>query len=169
MNIEIKTENKKAIAELSVDTQVIIGLLKKCEVGQMITYASLSQAIGRNVQTAARHITESARDIVQRDYHMVFSCVLNEGLKRLDDTAIVELHRGSTARISRHAARTIRKMSCAEYERLSQSQKVQFNVGVSVLGAIGQITRRKQIATVEKRVTETMDKVAFGKMLDMFK
>ena len=99
-----------ASIELSIDTQVIVKLLSEMagKEGQIITYAVMGQAVGRDLQRHDRHILESARRIVFRDHRLVFDTVVNAGLKLMTDEEVARSGERTTAHIRRSAKKQLR-------------------------------------------------------------
>ena len=74
----------------SIDTQTVVDRLRASEIGDLVTYASISEALGRDVTNGARSVLQSARRIVLNEDQMVFGVVTRVGLKRLSDVEIVD-------------------------------------------------------------------------------
>lgn len=164
-----ETEPKKTIAELSVDTQLVIKRLKKCAVGESVSYKELSDMIGSNVQGKARSHLQSARNNVLRDDRMVFECVENVGVKRMSDGEIVETAPTyAMNRIRNTAKRCVRKLSCAEYDKLSRDEQVRFNASASLMGALHQLSKTSALQIVAPKVTELREKLPLAKTLELF-
>ena len=82
-------DGKRTINEVSADTLALYEALKDITIDGMITYANLSDLIGRDVQSEAIGSLTTARRMCQREDQIVFSPVRGVGLKRLDDSGIV--------------------------------------------------------------------------------
>ena len=76
-------------------------------VGETVTYARLTDALGKPV-TGATGALSSARRIAQREDGVVFGVIRGEGLKRLDSEGIVDLSGVRTQSVRRHAHRVVR-------------------------------------------------------------
>lgn len=161
------TQTARAIPELSIDTQTLERLLKTCAIGDVVTYAALSDAIGRDVQNGARHILVSAERRVQRE-QMVFEPVRNVGVKRLDDAAIVGTTAGTMDRVRNLARRQRRKLECVQdFDALPNELKLKHNVAVSVFGILGHITSDRQVKKLESKMTaQQHDALPMAKFLD---
>ena len=162
---------KRAIAELSIDTQVLERKLLTMAVGEMVSYTDLSALIGRDVRNGARHLLQTARKRVQRDNQMVFTPIWGQGLKRLDDTAIA--HSGEAARVKMHniSRRTRQKLACvSDFEALPNDAKIAHNVAMSVFGAIEQVTQPKALQKLAAHVTNGKhDALPTAKFLEAMK
>lgn len=161
---------KRAVPELSVDTQVLERTLRASAVGTIVSYEELSKAIGRDVQNGARHILHSARRRLLAQDRIVFGVVTDVGLKRLDDHGIV----GTAGQRLRHIRRTAtmgaREMSSVQdFAALPNDTKVQHNAGLSVFGILRHVTRSQTMLKLEGAVREANDKLPLAKMLDAVK
>ena len=120
---------KKAIPELSIDTQTIEQMLLGVLVGETVSYHTLSAAIGRDVQHGARHILNSARRRVLREHHAVFEPVTNEGMKRLDDAGKIGAGHWHMRRMRNQARYAMAKVSAVDdFPALPNTLKVEHNV-----------------------------------------
>jgi len=160
--------NTKTISELSVDTQVLIDRLKKVEPEQLITYAELTSAIGKNVQNGARHLLETARRRLIHDNQILFDVVINEGLKRVQGDQIVAVGSRGVKMIGRQARRTAKKIGCIgdDYHKLSKEQQHRFNGVGTILSFVSHATKEKQVAKISEAASE---KIPMSKALELFK
>lgn len=88
--------------ELSADARAIADLFAACAVGDTVTMAAMSDAIGRDV-TACRHIIATARRVAQREAGAVFVTMPRVGYRRLPTEEVARVV-GSAAR--KHIRRT---------------------------------------------------------------
>jgi hypothetical protein len=131
----------RTIPEVSIDTQTLERMLTATAVGDVVPYTLLSGAIGRNVQTDARHHLTSARERVRRLYEMVFEPVVNVGMKRLDDVGIVGLGRVYRNRARRLAKRGRKKLVCVQdFAALPNELRIEHNTAMAQLGAVAHFT-----------------------------
>lgn len=158
----------KTIPELSVDAQVLAKRLEQLKVDETVSYAELTALIKRDVRNGARHVLATARRIVLRDRKMVFECVCKLGVKRLNDSDIASIHEHSIRHIHKTARNTSRKQLCADYEKLTNEEKVKLNSGLSFMGALSIMTTRPKIKQLENRVSEEHGKLPLAKTLEMF-
>lgn len=160
----------KAIPELSVDTQTIERILLAADVGTVIEYTVLSAAIGRNVQTDARHIMESARRRVLKSHRMVFEPVIDVGLKRLDDAGIVSLGPAYTGRIHNMARRGAQKLTAVQhFDELPNELKLEHNVRLAQLGAVRHMSGSRAAKNLSGRIKETVRDLPLRQCLDAMK
>ena len=143
-------DGKRTINEVSADTLALYEALKDITIDGMITYANLSDLIGRDVQSEAIGSLTTARRMCQMEDQIVFSPVRGVGLKRLDDSGIVEYADNDIAKIHRAARRGVERLGCASYANLSEEQKPSFNAKAAVLGTIATHSRRAHVKQIEK-------------------
>lgn len=155
------------IQQLSVDVQLIVKRLARCEVGELIKYSELSQLIGRNIQEK-RDILDSARRVTQRDHKKVFGVVMNEGVKRLSDAEIAESWKPDVASIRRKCGRAARRISVADYEKLSDEQKRKANTGLAIVGVISHMSKPKNAEVIEGAVDRQPKRLDFSETVALF-
>lgn len=164
------TQNTQTITELSVDTQAIERLLLTAGVNDIVTYAALTAAIGRDVQGNARSNLIAAVRRVLRDHDIVFDAVHNVGVKRLDDAAIVGLGHRYTRKIGRMARRARRKLSkVQDFAALPNALRVEHNLRYAMLSVVGYFAGEKQAKRLAGRIQETMPGVTLRASLDAMK
>lgn len=129
--------------ELSADTRTLADMLAACPVGEAVTLAGMSDAIGRDV-TTCRHIVASARKVAQRESGAVFSVERGIGLRRMSAERVTETV-GATARghIRRTASRAKRTLlaATAGANDLSPEAQRRLAAEVSVLGLMEYLSR----------------------------
>ncbi len=159
---------KRAIPELSVDTQILVKRLMSLPIGEMILYEELSALIGRDIrQQPVRGLLRSARHIVLRDEQIVTEAVRGEGLKRLDDVGIAQLGDQHIARTRRACRRTAMKLVCVQkFEALSDELKAKHNTAMGVIAVLSAATRPQFVKRLEGKIAEQLP---LAKMLDAIK
>jgi hypothetical protein len=119
---------KRAIPELSIDTQTLERLLASAGIGDIVPYADLSTAIGRDVQADARGCLNTARKRLHKHSRVVFGVVTNVGIKRLNDEGKVG---AAGAHIQRGRRQFIRARAAAvavdDFDALPNEAKVEHN------------------------------------------
>lgn len=121
-------------AKNGADVQALVTVLDSLAVGDLATYNTLSQAIGRDIQRH-RYLLESACDRLLKQ-RKVFGCVFNSGLKRLSDSEIVDHSFNAFRRIRRLARKSARRLTSVEWNGLTDEDRQRHNLHLSVLGAI---------------------------------
>jgi len=166
MNMNPNFQTKDSI---HVDATIILARLKKAAPDELIDYKELSELIGRNVQTEARYIMESARRHARKE-RIYFGVVTNVGLKRLDDSGKVKAGAGMLGKIRRTSRRAAKTLAAVEdFATLPNELKVAHNTALSVYGIITQATGRK----MQQRISERVDgaergPLAMKKSLELF-
>lgn len=126
--------NSFPIAKNGADVAALAAVLDKLAVGDIATYAELTDAIGRDIQKH-RYLLESALQRLLRK-RKVFGCVKEAGYKRLSDSEIVDYSFSAFRRIRRIARKNAGRLSVVEFEKLSQEERLRHNLNISALGAI---------------------------------
>lgn len=157
-----------SIPELSVDAQVLAKRLQAVKPGEVVTYSELSGLIKRDVQQEAASVLASARRVTQREHRAVFGAVIKVGLKRLDSAGIVGFGEAGIAKMHRVSRRTSRALACAEYETLTNADKVRFNTSASLLGAMELATKPSRIRALSDAVARASDKLPTAQVLQLF-
>lgn len=158
----------QTIAEQAVDTRLLIGLLSKAEVGQVFSYQELGKHLGRRVEGSTGNLI-SARRALERDYQIVFGTIWGQGIKRLSDAEIIALGDKLPGRVRRLARRTIKKITIARDEALTNEQIVHRNAAVSMAGVLMHVATKSGMAKLEKAVQVNAGELPVGKTLELFK
>lgn len=162
-------ETKKAIPQISVDSQVIISKLRTMKKGDVISYSDLSKLISSDVTTKSRYALNTARRRALMDDGMVFEAVRNVGIKRMDDTGIISIGEQSERRLHRLSRNAMRKLSCADMDGLTNEQKLDLATHTSVVGTISLITRPAKIKLIKAAVQQAEKQLPVNKSLEIFK
>lgn len=91
--------------EASPDTRAVAELLATVPVGEIVSFAALSAAIGRDI-TRCRHVLYAGKRAAERDAGAVFATVRGQGMRRLSAERAAETV-GTAARS--HIRKTARK------------------------------------------------------------
>ena len=155
--------------EINVDARILLGRLKKANVGEVLTYQELSDLIGRDVQHGARHILVSARRWAAKD-RIIFGSVTGKGIQRLDDEGKVKAGAGHLDRIRRESRRASRTLaSVDDFSSLSNESRIRHNMAMSVFGIIQQATGNKIREKISEKVEATENgSLAIKKSLELF-
>lgn len=161
---------KRAIPELSIDTQTIERLLSEVGIGDVVSYAVLSEAIGRNVQNGARHILMSAETRLLREHQMVFAPVHGEGVKRLDDAGILGTGESTLRRVHNLSRRGARKLAAVkDFDALPNAQKVKHNLMIAQLGMLSHVTSGRTAKRLEEATSKAAQPMPTAKFLEAMK
>ena len=157
---------KPTIGQLSIDARILADKLADVPVGVEISYAELSRELGRNVQDN-RGVLTSARRVVLREKGAVFGVVHGVGLRRLADDEVVMSAQDTVRRIGRAARRKSREIANAvNYGALGNDARVKHNTSLSLLGALGALTRRDAQRRLEGAVADATERLPLQRTLD---
>jgi len=156
------------IHEKSNDTKVLEHVLGQAKVGQLVTYQELSAAIGRDVREFAYQSLFSARRALQNQQRIVFGVEANVGLKRLNDSGIVQSTEHDRKIIQRRARRTIDKLRCAEFEKLTADEKRQHVTASAQMGAVAMFSSKNASKKIASKVQAKTDAIPIGETLKLF-
>lgn len=145
---------KTASFQASGDAKILAHVLRGASIGDLVSYSKLTAAIARDVQTDARSVLETARQIVQREDKMIFDAVRGMGLKRLTDEEIVGLGDRTRDHVRRSARRVVKKMVCVDYNNLSAEKQVQHNTALSMFGLFAEIATDKSTLRLSEAVKD---------------
>ncbi|MHA1962750.1 MAG: hypothetical protein ACW99U_21385 [Candidatus Thorarchaeota archaeon] len=134
---------RKSIPELSVDTQVLIRRLAKVGIDETIEYKELSAEIRRDVQQEARGNLFTARHRLQVDEGMVFGAVFGVGLKRLDDTGILQTGMSDVKRIRNVSVRAGKRLSIVDPESLNDADQREHLLLLSQFGVLAHVGKER--------------------------
>lgn len=136
-----------ALFERSAEAVKLHQELMETATGQIVTYARLSDAIGKPVNGSTQAL-RTARMLAQREDRMVFACIRAQGLRRLNDEGIVELASVETIGVRRHARRVGRKLAVADFLQLKQTSQMRAIAIASVLAVVADMSREQSIKKV---------------------
>lgn len=163
------TMNKKLTFEKSSDTKILESVLGEAKIGQMVTYEELSTAIGRDVRKFALPSLRSARRGLLKSKDFVFGCESGVGLRRLNDSQIIDSAEDDRKRMKRAATRSLQKLSVVDFETLPPVKKKQHTVAAAQMGAIAMFSSTSSRKRIEASVNESKSTLAIGETLSLFK
>lgn len=149
----------RTIAEMCIDTRLIMERLDTASIGDVVTYDELSGIIGRDVMTCY-HLTVTARRRLQAT-KKVFAAVPSVGFKRLDDSQKVAMG-GSYLRRTRRACKkgAIITASVDDYDAMPKADQTRHNSLLSLLGTIRSISTVAKLKAIEARVADSQEKLS---------
>lgn len=134
-----------------LDAQEIAKRLRKAAVGEVVTYAELDALIGRSSRA---HGLRTARNELMRE-RIVFGAVLNEGVKRLAPSEIVDAGRSVVRKINRASKRGIKTLAAADFESLNAQEQMGHNATMTVLALSASSTSAASVMRIERAVDAT--------------
>jgi len=164
----MESDDKRALFEPSIDRRLVEDRLRKATVGELVSYSELAGIIDRDMQNGGRGVLTSARRALERD-GVIFAVVRDEGVKRLSDPEIVKTGEDTIARARRASRRGYRRVSMANYDKLSKEDQVTHNAYLSILGALAAVTKTSSVRRVEARVAESRECLPLAATLEAFK
>jgi len=156
-------KGKATILEASADARLLYQRLAKLAPNELVSYAELSEIIGRNV-IKVRHVLATARRMAQRENQIVTGAVSGEGIKRLDGHGIVSSATGRIKAIRGHARRGVRDLACAT-EPLEGDDLARHNMAMSMLGALELATRGRSVKKIEAAVSQAQQVIPMARAL----
>lgn len=145
---------KQPAFQLSADSKALIDVLSSARVGELVPYATLNRAIGRDVRQF-RGAIHTALSVLEKEHQRVFSCVPTEGYKRLSDKEIIGTADGYTQKIRRAAKRSARKLACVKFDDLPPEQQLAHNARMTVMAMVSETTSRAAVKRVEAAVSDS--------------
>lgn len=159
---------QKILRPRHMDTEAIVSRLRKCKVGELVSYKELNRLIGGNVQTQERHRLSSARHILRNEDLAEFGVVTNGGIIRLDNEGSLMSAKSQTRKVRRAARRGGRILRTVKYDQLSPEQQSSFNVEASLLGVIYAMTGQKKVKQLQEAVEKTNERLSMERTLEAF-
>ena len=152
----------------SADTKILESVLGEANVGDLITYETMSKSIGRDVRLFALPSLRSARQGLLKTKQIVFGVENGVGYRRLDDSQIVDSTEADRRRMKRAANRSIRKLSVVDFDNLTPEKKKQHVVASAQIGAIAMFSGSSATKRISQSVDENKTTIAIGETLSMF-
>lgn len=167
--VNFPEDSKRPFGVMSLDTRLLLERLEKSELGDVITYSELSEIIHSDVQGKSRGLLMTARRSCLNK-GIAFGAVVNVGLKRLTDSEIVATGEGIRRHIRRSSRKAVKTIQCAEFNALSNEEKIRHNTALSFFGALYSVTsprsEQKLLAKVQEAQSKLSIKGAFQAILE---
>jgi hypothetical protein len=152
----------------SSDAKILETVLSECAVGQMITYEELSKAIGRDVRVHAAGALATARKTMLKEKNMVFATERSVGIKRLDDSDIIDSTADKNKRIARISKRGLQELSVVKFEQLDEQKKKEHIAASAQLGVIAMFSKTTSGNKILSNVKNDTKVLAIGDTIKMF-
>lgn len=151
----------------STQTLALIETLQAASIGAVVTYGTLSQAIGEDVQNGARHFLYSAQKALLDD-GIAFGTVRNTGLKRLAADEIPAIGDAALLHIRRSSKKARKRMGVVNTMNDAPNDvRIKINATASLLGVIEHFSTKK--AATKAQETATHGPVPPMKLLEALK
>jgi alkylated DNA nucleotide flippase Atl1 len=154
--------------ENAADIEAIRNLLLELPIGQMISYAAISERLGRD-PTERRWILQRALKEAETDCGGLFAVVRGEGIKRLPSSAVADAGLHPLQKIRRTARRGHDRLATVMVNDLDDSERHRLLAHRSMLGAISAISDGRRAPTIAKEVSTVGHAVPAGRVLDLLK
>lgn len=138
----------------AIETRLLIERMKQMAVGDTLEYSEIESITGRKL-VRARSALDTARSSLLKTDGMVFGTITKVGIKRLADDEIVNSSVTTEKRIGRMSRREIKRLSCANYNALSQDQKVTHNARMTVFAMAADISSAASVRKIEGAVKDS--------------
>lgn len=156
--------------ERSEDHHILHGLLSHAGPGDIVTYADMTNAVGKQVTGTFSPLRSVLNRFLNED-GIVFKNVKKVGYRRLTADQTVENADEDRAHLHRHARRTGKRLSTvdADFVRLDERHRVAYCVGISLFQAILAATTKNAAKLLEARVRRTDQRpLPFHETLEAF-
>jgi len=158
----------KTSIESIAEVEKLVAMLSELSIGKMLTYAKASDAIGRNVQRAARSNFDKARRIVEKETGSRFAALHNQGIRRLPTEDIPNIGSHARSKIHRTAKRAYRRLSGLSANDITPAIQTQILTEKSHLGAISMFSKRQTHRKIDEAVTAVGLEIPAAQILAMF-
>lgn len=162
------SNQQKNVFEISVDTRMVYDRMKQCVVGEVISYRTIGEILGRAVDGSCSNV-QSALYMLERD-GVAFANVRGTGYQRMDDVEIVGTAESVRKAIRRKAERGAKRLTCVQdFGALPNELKVKHNAALSGFGAIASIMSPGRMKSLEASVEKAGAQLPLAKTLEAFK
>jgi len=162
----------KGISEAHPDTVMLTDRLLGLAMGEEITYEEMRKFLKHNEwDSVSASRLQSARRRAQSMGDVVTDCIRGVGIRRLNNEGIVKVSRGKFASIGRKARRVGKALACTEYDKLTDAEKVSWNMSMSLTSALVLATKEAKLKQLEAGVRALPDltRLPVGAVLDIVK
>ena len=167
---ETETNGKHLIGKLSIEAKLLIDLLRETEQGQFVSYAALSEVIGRNVQKEGNGALQTARRRLLKDHQVLIGTVRDEGVKNMTDTERVEHGQYDLDHVRRHTRRSYERItSVKDFDGLPNDAKIQHNARAAMFGTMAYLAHGNRVKKLEAKVAEAGTALPVQKTLEAFR
>jgi hypothetical protein len=143
------SSDKKPIATVSLESQLIRKRLEECEVGDLVTYDQLKDITKREIlDCRGAFYTASRQLFVERGW--LFGSVRGIGYKRLNPAEKLDSAEDRRKRINRSAKKGMKVMASIESDKLDPSDRTRHFALSSGLGAIQLATSNKSMRLLQE-------------------
>jgi len=153
---------------MSIDTRAVYDRMKEAVVGEVVSFKTLSEVLGRKVEGDEASIQSAIRKLIGEG--VLFENVRKTGYKRLSDTEVVGIADREREGLRKKAKRAVRKLACVrEFDRLPNELKIKHNAAMSGFGAIAAMMSAGRMKRLEERVEVAQQQLPLAKTLEVFR
>jgi len=166
--MEYSMTDKKTLFEMSIDTRMLYDRLKKAAVGEVVSFAQMTDTLGRQVEGANSNLQSALRRLEGEG--IAFANVRGVGYQRMNDVEVVNTAEHAREGIRRKAKRAVKRLTCVqEFDKLPNELKVKHNAALSGFGAIASIMSPGRVKALEEQVMKAGAQLPLAKTLEAFK
>ena len=159
---------KRTIAEMSVESRLLIARLQKAEVGELLTYDHLAGEVGMAVGPSFKSRLYTARHCVLVDHGIHFGTVSGEGVRRSDGAGKLADMESGTSSIRRVAHRKLAIARHIDLTALSPAEQTRYNATVSHLGVLHSFTKSTAVKRIHAAVEKQQAQLPLTQTLEAF-
>ena len=155
----------KANFEVSLETRLLTDALLDAPVGEVVTFAALSEKVGYDTHGGDPRLQSALR----RAFSMqdaVFSSVRGVGYKRLNDDEKITSVATARDRARRASKREMRKLATVEFDSLSPEMKVRHNAEMTMMNALHLFGKDSSVAKIETAVKASGQALPLGRTME---
>jgi hypothetical protein len=158
----------KTSPENAADIEVVSELLRATSIGATLSYAEISTAIGRNIQSHS-HILRSAQARVEKETGSLYSVIRSVGIKRLASNELSSVGLEAIRKVRRTARRGFNRLDTVRTNDLAHEDVNKIIAHKSQLGAIALVADGRKSAKLAVEAEKSGNTIPAGRVLDMFK
>lgn len=160
---------KPSIGETKLETQQIKKLLLELMDGDTLTYATIREKIGVDVQGKYRGLLRTAIKNAEREVNRLFGTVHKIGVKRLQPGQSSGELTKAREHMRHTAKRAFRRSECVETKGLTNDERTALNCERTILHFVAEATTEKRMQKIASVVQSIGDAVSFANTLEHFK
>lgn len=148
-------DKKQPIFTASADAQILYAALRDHAheaPTAVISYASLTAAIQRDVQNGARSVLNTARRMVLNDEGLVFETVRGVGLKLVPHDELHKVASSARRKAGRVASRGLRKLQTADFANMGPDARLRSVAEATVLQVQAHAAKQTTVKRLEAKL-----------------
>lgn len=161
----VNARQPQAIKEVSPLTKGFMEIMRNLPVGTVMTYENLAKAQPcGSIERAKYYLTRARKHLINEGQS--WEPVFGIGLKRLNDSQIIDVACQSRERIGRIVYRTRKQVESVDYKSLSNEDKLKYATSVSTLATIALFSSDR----AQKKISNNIENgtIELGKMISLF-